>query len=186
MKRGCGDPGLFLSDYFDRYNKRYCRRVERKELNGVVGKETTVRSGELCMERREEQGREVLEEEDWDDPLPDDWEINPEEDEGDLDACDVEAHSRQEYEMWEMEQIREYEEWELARSALEMEKRYKKMIQKKVIIKNVKRPKEETGREKWLRWQDERETKEIKKVVRMAKKMKREGKIKAIDSYFSN
>jgi hypothetical protein len=82
--------------------------------------------------------------------------------------------------------IRDYEEWEFERSAVEMEKRFKKMKQNRVIINNVKRPKEETGREKWVRWQDEKEAKENKKVIRMAKKMKREGKIKGIDSYFKN
>jgi hypothetical protein len=88
--------------------------------------------------------------------------------------------------MWELEQIRDYEEWEFERSALEMEKQFKKMKHNRVIIKNVKRPKEETGREKWVRWQDEKEAKENKKVIRMAKKMKREGKIEGIDSYFNN
>jgi hypothetical protein len=32
------------------------------------------------------------------------------------------------------------------------------------------------------RWQEEKEAKENKKVIQMAKKMKREGKIKGIDS----
>ena len=54
----------------------------------------------------------------------------------------------------------------------------------KATYKSTKRPKEETGTEKWQRIQSEKEIKEKKAVVRMAKKMKREGKIKSIASYF--
>ena len=92
--------------------------------------------------------------------MPEDWEIIPEEYQN-LDLCDQESRIRWEYEMWEMEQINEYEEWELERSALEMEKRFKRRKQNKVVIRNVKRPKEETEREKWVRLQDEKEIKEI-------------------------
>jgi hypothetical protein len=176
-----GDPGNFLFNYFDKdYKKRYCQRVEIKDFEGGGEKEEVI-------EPKEEQEKGGGDKEDWDDPLPEDWEIVQEEYKtGDLDPCDVEARSRQEYEMWELEQIRDYEEWEFERSALEMEKRFKNMKRNRVIITNVKRPKEETGREKWIRWQDEKEVKENKKVIRMAKKMKREGKIKGIDSYFNN
>jgi hypothetical protein len=52
------------------------------------------------------------------------------------------------------------------------------------VYKSTKRPKEETGKEKWDRIQTEKEHKEKKKVIRMAKRMKRDGKMKSIDSYF--
>jgi hypothetical protein len=65
-----------------------------------------------------------------------------------------------------------------------MERRFKKREGQKVVIRNIKRPKEETGTERWMRWQEEKENKEVKKGVRMAKKMKKEGKIKGVDSYF--
>ena len=51
----------FLCNYFDGYNKRYCRGVvESEEVQGRRGKEvvlneTTVRSGELRIAGREEQ-----------------------------------------------------------------------------------------------------------------------------------
>lgn len=48
------------------------------------------------------------------------------------------------------------------------------------VYKSTKRPKEETGREKWERIKHEGETRERKKVVRMAKKWKRDGKMKCI------
>jgi hypothetical protein len=57
--------------------------------------------------------------------------------------------------------------------------------EEKVVYKSKKRAKVETGREMWQRIQWEVEEKERKKVVRMAKKMKREGKMKSINTYFT-
>lgn len=52
------------------------------------------------------------------------------------------------------------------------------------VLECKKRPKEETGKEKWERIQNEMDNKDKKRVVQMAKKLKRDGKMKSIKSYF--
>lgn len=105
----------------------------------------------------------------WDIVVPDEFQ--------NMDPQDTEGRRRWDYEQWELSQpsraLPERDWKELARLA-----------GRKVVIQNIKKPKEETTTEKWTRIQEEREEKENKKVVRSAKKMKREGKIRTIESYF--
>jgi hypothetical protein len=104
------------------------------------------------------------------------------------DADDEEERMRLEYEMEELRQDSEREseeEQELSPSTKPLKRGEEIEKENKEIIRSNKRPKEETGREKWERVTLEKQEKEVKKVVRMAKKMRREGKMKRIDSYFN-
>jgi hypothetical protein len=101
------------------------------------------------------------------------------------DQEDKEEMRRHEYERWELDQAMSgvpENEWEpFVPSDLMTcggEKKDKK------VVKSLKRPKEETPREQWERIQAKNEQKEIKKAFRDAKKMKKEGKIKSITSFF--
>lgn len=98
---------------------------------------------------------------------------------GGLHPGDEEEHLRREYEKWELEQPS-------SRSVSERDwKELNKFPENnKIVVKSKKRPKEETQKEKWERIQEEKEEKENKKIFRDAKKMRREGTIKRIDSYF--
>ena len=102
---------------------------------------------------------------------------------GDLE--DKEEMRRQEYERWELDQTTSglpEDAWEpFVPSDLMTCGGVRK---DKKVVKNVKRPKEETPREQWERIQAKIERKEIKRVFRDAKKMKKEGKMKAITSFY--
>jgi hypothetical protein len=103
----------------------------------------------------------------------------------DLDGGDVEGMRRWEYESWELAQASSglpEEEWAPFVPS-DFEKGMEKENKKK-IIKNLKKAKEETGKERWDRIDEERRNKEIKKAVRAAKKMRKEGKMRPIGSYF--
>jgi hypothetical protein len=102
---------------------------------------------------------------------------------GDLD--DKEEMRRQEYERWELDQAMSglpENEWEPFVPSDLMTCGC--VTKDKKVVKNLKRPKEETPREQWERIQTKNESKEIKRAFRDAKKMKKEGKMKAITSYF--
>jgi hypothetical protein len=114
------------------------------------------------------------------------WSLDVPDEFKNLDKEDSESRQRWEYEKWELEQTATglpRGEWSpFVPSEVKRKKRLEK--ENKAVVRNLKKPKEETGREKWERLEEERGKKEIKKVVRMAKKMRKEGKMKRIDSYF--
>jgi hypothetical protein len=98
----------------------------------------------------------------------------------------VEEERRWEYERWELDQAMSgvpENEWEpfvpSDLIAFEDDKENKKKV-----VRNLKRPKEETGKERWERIDEEKNKKEIKRALRAGKKMRKEGKMKAITSYF--
>jgi hypothetical protein len=98
---------------------------------------------------------------------------------------DKEEMRRQEYERWELDQAMSglpEDEWELFIPSDLMTCEGVKKDRK--VLKNLKRPKEETAREKWERIEAEKERKDLKRAFREAKKMRKEGKMKAITSYF--
>ena len=102
---------------------------------------------------------------------------------------DEEERMRLGYELEELrqdsEKASEEEELELSPTNVSLERREEVEKENNKIIRNKKRPKEETGREKWERRTAERESKAIKRAVQMAKKLKKQGKMKSIDSYFN-
>jgi hypothetical protein len=82
----------------------------------------------------------------------------------------------------------EYERWELEQAASGLpEEEWEPFVPSDHdgIIRNLKRPKEETPKERWERIEEERRGKEIKKAQRAAKKLRKEGKMRAISSYFN-
>jgi hypothetical protein len=100
---------------------------------------------------------------------------------------DVEEMRRWEYERWELDQAMSglpEEEWEpFMPSGVEACKRARNDDSRK-IVKNLKRPKEETGRERWERTEGEKSEKEIKRALRMGEKMRKEEKMNTTTSYF--
>jgi hypothetical protein len=100
---------------------------------------------------------------------------------------DEEEVRRWEYERWELDQAMSGipgNEWEPFVPSDMMEAGEKE--NKRNIIKNLKRPKEETPKERWERIEEEKEKKENKLVKRVAKKMRKEGKMRDISSYFTS
>jgi hypothetical protein len=98
---------------------------------------------------------------------------------------DVEEMRRLEYEWWELKQAMSglpMEEWEpFVPSDAAAGKRKRNGRE---TIRNLKKPKEETGKERWERIEEEKNKKEIKRALREGKKMRKEGKMRAITSYF--
>ena len=112
-------------------------------------------------------------------------EVTPPEYRG-MDMNDKEGARWWAYECWEMEQLSTGlppEEWD---PFVWNDVHCSSVKENKPVIKNTKKPKVETGRERWERLEEKKERNEIKRVFRMVRKLQREGKIRRIDSYFKN
>ena len=59
-----------------------------------------------------------------------------------------------------------------------------KNLKKKSVVSKKKATKEETGRERWERIENKKQEKEVKKGISVGRKLRREGKMKKITSYF--
>jgi hypothetical protein len=77
------------------------------------------------------------------------------------------------------------EEWSPTRDPVEEVVRLGAGKENTKIIRNFKKPKEETGRERWKRVTATMGEREFKKSVRVTKKMVKQGKMKKIQSYFN-
>jgi len=105
---------------------------------------------------------------------------------GIVEEGDVEEMRRLEYEWWWLENTmsgQPEEEWEpfVPSDGTTVSKKEKG---ERTVVKSIKKPKEETGQERWERIDEAKNKKEIKRAIRAGHSMRKEGKMRAITSYF--